>query len=201
MPSASAPADVARLRRRHGGAAVVSRRAMRRMAEGRAQHVAVKLAGLFDIIDIASLPVTRNRVPRSDGGSGRFCRRDIRCSGLLEDVWFLPRRLKTPKPASVPGAGAGSPMAPAEARVSSIGPHPFLARDATLGRDARDVRGRVVVQDRRQPALRLADGPALAARIVLDLVALDLRDAEIMRVGMREIEAATRSPATWRSFW
>src|SRR5947209_409719 len=51
-------------------------------------------------------------------------------------------------------------------------------------------RQRIVIEDRREPSLRLGDGPALAARIVLDLVALNLADAEIMAVGMAEIEPA-----------
>ena len=38
---------------------------------------------------------------------------------------------------------------------------------------------RLVIQDRRQPPLGLGDIPALAPRIVLDLVALDPADAEI----------------------
>ena len=48
---------------------------------------------------------------------------------------------------------------------------------AMLGADL----ARIVVEDRRQPALGLRDAPALAPRIVLDLVALDLADAEIVR--------------------
>ena len=40
--------------------------------------------------------------------------------------------------------------------------------------------GRNVVQDRRQPAFGFRNRPALARRIVLDLVELDLADAEIL---------------------
>src|SRR6185503_19984357 len=52
---------------------------------------------------------------------------------------------------------------------------------------------RRVVKDWQQPALRLGDAPALAPGIVLNLVALDLADAEIAGIGMAEIEAADRS--------
>src|SRR5215204_3528532 len=53
-------------------------------------------------------------------------------------------------------------------------------------------RPRIVVEDRRQPSLRLLDRPALAPRVVLDLVALDLADTEIGAVGVTEIEPADR---------
>src|SRR5262245_13440349 len=56
-----------------------------------------------------------------------------------------------------------------------------------LGRLAREAE-RIVVQHRREPALRLRDAPALARRIVLDLVALDLADAEVVRVRVAEVE-------------
>src|SRR6185436_13444953 len=49
---------------------------------------------------------------------------------------------------------------------------------------------RIVIEDRRQPFMRLVEGPALALGIILNLVAADLADAEIMAVGMAEIEPA-----------
>ena len=48
----------------------------------------------------------------------------------------------------------------------------------------------IIIQDRREPALDLRDAHAFAPGIILDLIALDLGDAEIMRLGMREIEPA-----------
>ena len=51
---------------------------------------------------------------------------------------------------------------------------------------------RNVVQHRRQPALGLGHAHALARGIVLDLVALDLADAEIEAFGMAEIKPRHR---------
>src|SRR5262249_35017343 len=88
-------------------------------------------------------------------------------------------------------------------------PHPASLRSATLpfgeGWSKRHGRGsllrrrahrrqRIVVEDRHQPALGLLHGPALAPRVVLHLVALDLPHAEVVAVGMAEIEAAHRGP-------
>src|SRR5262249_46673585 len=53
-------------------------------------------------------------------------------------------------------------------------------------------RRRIVVQHRRQPSLRLLRRPALAPRVVLDLVALDLADTEIVALRVAEVEAAYR---------
>src|SRR3984885_13607971 len=47
---------------------------------------------------------------------------------------------------------------------------------------------RDVVQDRREPAFGLLDAKALARGIILDLIALDLADAEIETFRMAEIE-------------
>src|SRR5499427_5767552 len=49
---------------------------------------------------------------------------------------------------------------------------------------------RVIVEHRREPLLRLGHAPALARGVVLDLIALDLADAEIVAVGMAEVESA-----------
>src|SRR5215470_4271825 len=51
-------------------------------------------------------------------------------------------------------------------------------------------RMRIVIEDRREPALAFGDRPALAPRIILDLVALDLADAEIGALRMAEIKPA-----------
>src|SRR5436190_19050565 len=51
---------------------------------------------------------------------------------------------------------------------------------------------RIVIEHRRKPPLGLLDAPAFAARVVLDLIALDLADAEVMRVRMAEIESRDR---------
>ena len=57
-----------------------------------------------------------------------------------------------------------------------------------------------IVQHRPEPALDFGDRHVLARRIVLDLVALDLGDAEVMRRrdGRCRCRSPTR-PATWRS--
>src|SRR5262249_41715133 len=52
---------------------------------------------------------------------------------------------------------------------------------------------RVIVEHRREPLLRLGHAPTLARGVVLDLIALDLADAEIMALGMAEVEPADRS--------
>ena len=51
---------------------------------------------------------------------------------------------------------------------------------------------RNVVQHRRQPALGLDHAPALARGVILDLIALDLADAEIGALGVAEIEPRYR---------
>jgi len=60
--------------------------------------------------------------------------------------------------------------------------------DSGLGSRVGEALG-VVVEDRCEPALGFLDRPSLARSIVLDLIAADLADAEIARVGMREVEA------------
>jgi hypothetical protein len=64
---------------------------------------------------------------------------------------------------------------------------PRQAKPASFRRDRGDGH---VVQDRPEPALDFGDFHPLARRIVLDLVALDLGDAEIMRLGVGDINAA-----------
>ena len=51
---------------------------------------------------------------------------------------------------------------------------------------------RVVVEHRREPPLGFLGAPALAPGVVLDLIALDLADAEIVALRVAEIEAAHR---------
>src|SRR4029450_6002500 len=47
----------------------------------------------------------------------------------------------------------------------------------------------IVVEHRREPALRLLDAPAFARGVILHLVALHLADAEIVTFWVREVEA------------
>lgn len=42
----------------------------------------------------------------------------------------------------------------------------------------------IIVKHRRQPALGFRGGPALAAGVILDLIALDLADAEVVAFGV-----------------
>ena len=51
----------------------------------------------------------------------------------------------------------------------------------------------IVVENRRQPTLTLADSPTLALRVILDLIAFDFADTEIRALWVAEIEAAHRS--------
>src|SRR5215831_1236718 len=51
---------------------------------------------------------------------------------------------------------------------------------------------RIVVEDRGEPLLAVRNRPSLASGIVLDLVAFDLADAEIMAVRVTEIQSADR---------
>src|SRR5438132_1494270 len=69
---------------------------------------------------------------------------------------------------------------------------PRRYRKRSLFRRSAGCGQRVVVEDRGEPSLGLGHGPALAAGVVLDLVALDLADAEIAALGMAEIEPADR---------
>src|SRR5262249_19105734 len=49
---------------------------------------------------------------------------------------------------------------------------------------------RVIVENGCQPPFTFADGPVLPPRVVLDLIAFDLADAEIRALRMAEIEPA-----------
>src|SRR5208282_139462 len=64
---------------------------------------------------------------------------------------------------------------------------------AALLRGAARRRQRVVIEDRRQPFLGLRQRPVLALGVILDLIALDFADTEIIAFGMTEIEPAHRS--------
>ena len=67
---------------------------------------------------------------------------------------------------------------------------PWSVKRALLGGAARA--NRIVIEDRRQPFFGLFDGPALTRCVVLDLVALDAADAEVVALGVAEIKAARR---------
>src|SRR5215203_1214957 len=68
-------------------------------------------------------------------------------------------------------------------RCSHFDTRPSLRRGTGRGK-------RIIVEDRHQPFLRLVGRPAFALGVVLDLIALDLADAEIVAVGMAEIKSA-----------
>src|SRR5215213_8875996 len=69
---------------------------------------------------------------------------------------------------------------------------PFRCSSFLLSRFTREAE-RIVVEYRREPALRFLHAPAFARGVVLHLIALDLADSEVMRFGMAEIEPAHRS--------
>src|ERR1700722_14043309 len=78
-----------------------------------------------------------------------------------------PRRRKSVRPRGRRGTHEGKPCASAHLR-------PQLLR-----RGARR-RQRIVIEDRRQPFFHGGKGLALALGVIIDLVALDLADAEII---------------------
>jgi hypothetical protein len=57
---------------------------------------------------------------------------------------------------------------------------------------------RNIVQHRRQPPLGLSHRPALAPRIILDLIPLDLANPEIIALRMAEIESRYLRPRPHR---
>src|SRR5262249_11227245 len=63
---------------------------------------------------------------------------------------------------------------------------------ASRGSAARQQPRGVVIQDWCQPALGLRDRPAFTPRVILDLIAFDLADAEVAGLGVAEIEPAYR---------
>src|SRR6202012_5773066 len=67
--------------------------------------------------------------------------------------------------------------------------------DALLRRGSRQ---RIVIENRREPLLGFGDAPVLAQRVILDLIALNLADAEIGSLGMAEIKPAHRSAGPHR---
>src|SRR3954468_13735077 len=90
-----------------------------------------------------------------------------------------PHRLLSPR--QVHGTSASRRM-----RGHIIGRHDF--RHWRLRRFLR----RNIIQHRRQPAFGLGHAHALARGVVLDLVALDLADAEIEAFGVREVKSRHR---------
>src|SRR5882724_265097 len=124
---------------------------------------------------------------------------------------FFPR-IETPHPARTSSA----PPSPTtgEGKKVALRPHGLLPpgqmhRTGASGRMRGDIVGgddlghrrrlrrglflrRNVIQHRRQPALGLGHRHALARGIILDLVALDLADAEIETLGMGEIKPRHR---------
>src|SRR5262245_3934057 len=51
---------------------------------------------------------------------------------------------------------------------------------------------RLIVENWRQPALAFADRPVFPLRVLFNLIAFDLADAEICTLRMAEVEAADR---------
>src|SRR3954471_15210168 len=100
------------------------------------------------------------------GGSGRPCERSeaIQGSATLTDVAL-------PWVASPARDDGGVPL---------------------LLRRLREIPRRVVVQDRPEPALDLADIHSLAGGVILDLIALNLGDAEIMRLRVGDVDPRHR---------
>src|SRR5512135_3627732 len=69
--------------------------------------------------------------------------------------------------------------------------------DKSLRRGLRQ-RRRIVVKNGRQPPLALGERLTFAPRVIVDLIAFDLADAEIITLRMTEIEAAHRGAGPHR---
>jgi hypothetical protein len=93
--------------------------------------------------------------------------------------------LSFPAAAQQPIGNPGQPPPRYRIPAQTFGPtgmtRPLLRRDRSH---------RHVVQDGPKPALHLGDVHILTRGVVFDLVAFDLGDAEIMRVGVSDIDAA-----------
>src|SRR3954454_24789978 len=112
------------------------------------------------------------------------------CMGMISRFLFggrLARARALLLPDQMHRAGAAR-------RVRGKLPRRFVVRRRRRERRlvARALSRRDVVQDRREPALGLADAHALARSIILDLIALDLADSEIIALGTSEIEPRHR---------
>ena len=94
------------------------------------------------------------------------------------------------------GFGRRARLTPSVA--TSVGARPPPRQDAS-GDGARPGGcRRVGIEDRRQPAARLLERPALALRVVLELVGADLADAEVARIGVRDQDARDRGAGAHR---
>ena len=94
-------------------------------------------------------------------------------------------------PASRPwlGAAVGAPFCAADNPYQALSAGPIRPYQALSGRGAAGEFG-IIVEHRGEPALGFLEAPSLAPRVVGCLIALDLADAEVVAVGMGEIEAA-----------
>src|SRR5262249_48259208 len=105
-----------------------------------------------------------------------------------------------PAPGKMRGAGAAYRMR-GEVGGRRVGRHVVSGRGGggsnrhrvpDRARFGRLILRRDIVEDRREPALDLANRHTLARGIVLDLVTLDLADAEIEAFGVGEIKSRDR---------
>ena len=119
------------------------------------------------------------------------CSETTGCSGCVRRVYFrwrcsagsvLSSGVCCDEATPAPGEKSGSQIEAPERQRSGV----FLLMNNLRRGDARRVT-RIVIEDRRQPALGFGNAPALAPCVILDLIALDLADAEIMRLRMTEI--------------
>ena len=124
--------------------------------------------------------------------------REKRCPALLSRprllrATALPRSRRCtaqPQPAGWPASSAAKAEREAASSTSLAGARAASARRRSAARGN-------VVQHRRQPALGLGHAPAFSRGVVLDLVALDLADAEVIALADGRNTAPTpTSPAT-----
>src|SRR5258706_4932264 len=107
--------------------------------------------------------------------------RDLPDRGDLDRARTEPVAVAYLHARTLPDAHAAGDFAAHDGLAQSPGEHHEAALRMLGGLHA----PRIIIQQRRQPALRLDDRPSLAGGVILDLIALDLADAEIsaMRLG------------------
>ena len=131
---------------------------------------------------------SRSATPRSPAGSGGLARYVAICPpDWPHGVSDLGGR----RAAAEVGQAAALGRRGRDAGALSGSRRPYTGRGRLLRR-VQPARGRVVEDRRRASARPRATGHALAAGVVLDLVALDLGDAEIVALGVGEVEARDR---------
>src|SRR3712207_4588076 len=96
----------------------------------------------------------------------------------------------TPPPPTPPHKGEEGFSAILFTRSRVLLRGPGMTRlEVVLLRRHHPVTCRIVIEDGAEPALDLRDAHALALGVVLHLIALDLRNAEVVRIRMRQVEA------------